>query len=279
MKSFRTNRIIFAAGAMLIGIILLVWPSTSLLIMGKCVGAFLALGGLAAAFMFFRDHESATRSLLLVMAAVMLICGIVIFLHPQDLVKLIPTIMGILVMISGLINLGETFVLTRNKYGKWWISLIVSIVTIAAGIFLVRNAFNLASLITRIAGGILVFDGISDLWVVSRLSKSASLKEEEAAVISGASVTETAADQVGEKEANESAAPQAAPIVPAGEAHAQDGPGESAADIAQTTEPDAQENEPVYMNQTEQESDFAAFSETDGDSLPPAESGNEKPVE
>lgn len=279
MKSFRTNRIIFAAGAMLIGIILLVWPSTSLLIMGKCVGAFLALGGLAAAFMFFRDHESATRSLLLVMAAVMLICGIVIFLHPQDLVKLIPTIMGILVMISGLINLGETFVLTRNKYGKWWISLIVSIVTIAAGIFLVRNAFNLASLITRIAGGILVFDGISDLWVVSRLSKSASLKEEEAAVISGASVTETAADQVGEKEANESAATQAAPIVPAGEAHAQDGPGESAADIAQTTEPDAQENEPVYMNQTEQESDFAAFSETDGDSLPPAESGNEKPVE
>lgn len=278
MKSFRTNRIIFAAGAMLIGIILLVWPSTSLLIMGKCVGVFLALGGLAAAFMFFRDHESATRSLLLVMAAVMLICGIVIFLHPQDLVKLIPTIMGILVMISGLINLGETFVLTRNKYGKWWISLIVSIVTIAAGIFLVRNAFNLASLITRIAGGILVFDGISDLWVVSRLSKSASLKEEEAAVISGASVTETAADQVGEKEANESAAPQAAPIVPAGEAHAQDGPGESAADIAQTTEPDAQENEPVYMNQTEQESDFAAFSETDGDSLPPVESGNEKPA-
>ncbi len=279
MKSFRTNRIIFAAGAMLIGIILLVWPSTSLLIMGKCVGAFLALGGLAAAFMFFRDHESATRSLLLLMAAVMLICGIVIFLHPQDLVKLIPTIMGILVMISGLINLGETFVLTRNKYGKWWISLIVSIVTIAAGIFLVRNAFNLASLITRIAGGILVFDGISDLWVVSRLSKSASLKEEEAAVISGASAAETAANEVGEKEANESAAPQAAPIVPAGEAPAQEGTGESTADIAPAPEADAQGNEPVYMNQTEQESDFAAFSETDGDSLPPAESGNEKPAE
>ena len=218
MKSFRTNRIIFAAGAMLIGIILLVWPSTSLLIM------------------------------------------------------------GILVMISGLINLGETFVLTRNKYGKWWISLIVSIVTIAAGIFLVRNAFNLASLITRIAGGILVFDGISDLWVVSRLSKSASLKEE-AAAFSGASVTETAADQAGEKEANESAATQAAPIVPAGEAPAQEGPGESTADIAPSPEADVQENEPVYMNQTEQESDFAAFSETDGDSLPPAESGNEKPAE
>lgn len=107
LKSFRTDRIIFAAGAIVLGVVLLVWPSTSLLIMGKCIGALLAAGGLAAAFMFFRNHESAMKSILLIMAAVMLICGVVIFLHPDDLVRLIPTIMGILVLISGLINLGR----------------------------------------------------------------------------------------------------------------------------------------------------------------------------
>ena len=48
LKSFRTDRIIFAAGAIVLGIVLLVWPSTSLLIMGKCIGAILAAGGLAA---------------------------------------------------------------------------------------------------------------------------------------------------------------------------------------------------------------------------------------
>ena len=138
LKSFRTDRIVFAAGAIVLGVVLLVWPSTSLLIMGKCIGALLAAGGLAAAFMFFRNHESAMKSILLIMAAVMLICGVVIFLHPDDLVRLIPTIMGILVLISGLINLGETFMLTRSKYNKWWASLIVAIATIAAGIFLIR---------------------------------------------------------------------------------------------------------------------------------------------
>ena len=48
LKSFKTDRIIFAAGAIVLGVVLLVWPSTSLLIMGKCIGAILAAGGLVA---------------------------------------------------------------------------------------------------------------------------------------------------------------------------------------------------------------------------------------
>ena len=172
MKSFTTNRIVFAVGAAVLGIILLIWPGTSLIIMAKCIGAAVALGGLAAAYQFYKDHASAAKSLLLVMAAVMIICGVVIFLHPEELVKLIPMIMGILVLISGLINLGETFTLSRKRYSRWWLSLIIAIVTIGAGLFLINRAFSLAALITRIAGGILLFDGLSDLWVISRIAKA-----------------------------------------------------------------------------------------------------------
>ena len=172
MKSFRFNRAIFSAGAIALGIVLLIWPAGSLLIIAKCVGIILAVGGIAAGVMYYRDHESAVKSFLLVLALVMLICGVVIFLHPEELVKLFPTIVGILVMISGLINLGETFVLSRSKYGKWWISLIIAVITIALGVFIINKAFSLAALITRIAGGVLIFDGASHLWVISRISKA-----------------------------------------------------------------------------------------------------------
>ena len=172
MKSFTTNRIVFAIGASVLGIILLIWPGTSLIIMAKCIGAAVAIGGLFAAYQFFRDHDSAVKSLLLVMASVMIICGVVIFLHPEELVKLIPMIMGILVLLSGIINLGETFTLSRQRYNRWWLSLIIAVLTIGAGIFLITRAFSLAALITRIAGGILLFDGLSDLWVISRVSRA-----------------------------------------------------------------------------------------------------------
>ena len=84
MSSFKTNRLIFAIGALIIGIILLIWPGASLMIIGRCIGAVLAAGGIVAAFLFWKDHEAMSRTLLLVMAAVMLICGIVIILHPDE---------------------------------------------------------------------------------------------------------------------------------------------------------------------------------------------------
>ncbi len=255
LKSFRNDRIIFAAGAIVLGVVLLVWPSTSLLIMGKCIGALLAAGGLAAVFMFFRKHESALKSILLIMAAVMLICGVVIFLHPDNLVRLIPTIMGILVLLGGLINLGETFMLTRSKYSKWWASLIVAIATIAAGIFLIRNAFNLASLITRIAGGILVFDGVSDLWVVSRISKvSKDLAAEASAVDAEATVTEAGADSSQNADAGDTAQTAA-------ETQDQHTAGDNA--LQPPIQPEESSTVPEYMEQTEQNTDFSAFTGTD----------------
>ena len=193
---------------------------------------------------------------LLIMAAVMLICGVVIFLHPDDLVRLIPTIMGILVLISGLINLGETFMLTRSKYNKWWASLIVAIATIAAGIFLIRNAFNLASLITRIAGGILIFDGISDLWVISRVSKAHKEMEVEATAVDvEAAVTEQAeapAENAGS--GNET---------PAAEESAVHQPPAEADPVQPSADPAESSVVPEYMEQTEQDTDFSSFAGSD----------------
>lgn len=277
LKSFKTDRIVFAVGALVIGVILLVWPSTSLLIMAKCIGAFLAGGGLVAAFMFFRDHDSAFKSVLLVMAAVMLICGIVIFFHPDDLVRLIPTIMGILVLLSGLINLGETFLLTRSKYSKWWISLIVAIATIGAGIFLIRNAFNLASLITRIAGGVLIFDGLSDLWVISRISRTVKKAEAEASAVD-VEATVVSEEAAGSQSPSPGETPETNPDqasdIQSGEQPASE-KAEKEKDAAESaaqspdleTEPGAgtASEAPEYWKQAEQDTDYSSFAGADSE--------------
>ncbi len=195
MKSYKTNRIIFSVGAVIIGIVLLIWPGTSLNIISRCIGIALAVGGLIAGGFFIKDHESLSRSFLLVMGVIMIICGVVIFLHPNDLVRLIPTILGVLVLVSGIVNLMETFTLSKRKYSKWWVSLIISLITIGAGIFLVKYAFDLVAIITRIAGGILLFDGVSDLWVTSRV-----LRASEESTIDGVIVSEENVSKVEPKD-------------------------------------------------------------------------------
>ncbi len=194
MKSYKTNRIIFSVGAVIIGIVLLIWPGTSLNIISRCIGIALAVGGLVAGGFFIKDHESLSRSFLLVMGVIMIICGVVIFLHPYDLVRLIPSIMGVLVLVSGIVNLMETFTLSKRKYSKWWVSLIISLLTIGAGIFLVKYAFDLVAIITRIAGGILLFDGVSDLWVTSRVLSSSKESAVDGVIVSEKEAAEEGTD-------------------------------------------------------------------------------------
>jgi len=294
MKSFTTNRIVFAIGASVLGIILLIWPGTSLIIMAKCIGAAVAIGGLFAAYQFFRDHDSAVKSLLLVMAAVMIICGVVIFLHPEELVKLIPMIMGILVLLSGIINLGETFTLSRQRYNRWWLSLIIAVLTIGAGIFLITRAFSLAALITRIAGGILLFDGVSDLWVISRVSKAdkdaqpVDVKAEEVKTDAGTAAPQQAAPApettVNEPEPS-TPAPEQTPVSPVVSAPEQTkaDPVAKPAAPAQTesgTEPAAPAPEPYKADLTFGEEDRPAYmdqEEQDGEYTPP-DTGNTAPA-
>ena len=75
MKSFKTNRIIFSVGAVLIGLILLIWPASSLMIIAKALGVLLAAGGIASGVFYFKDHQSIAKTALLVMGVIMIVCG------------------------------------------------------------------------------------------------------------------------------------------------------------------------------------------------------------
>ena len=286
MKSFTLNRVIFSAGALFLGIILLIWPTGSLYFLAKFIGVFLAVGGFAAGVMYFQDHDSAMKSILLVLALVMLICGAVIFLHPEELIKLIPTILGMMIVVSGLINLGETFILSRSKYKKWWISLIIAVITIACGIFVINRALGLASLITRIAGGVLIFDGASHLWVTSRVYKSS---KDKASTVEGSAVeVNPETNGAGAAPADNSPAEAGGGTQTAGGNSTGAAPASAAqevSDIQKSAEPDktevpgsnenhapdsnlsavgqpeinATDDTPEYMRQVEQETDFQLY--------------------
>lgn len=257
MKSFRLNRVIFSAIALVLGIVLLIWPTGSLFIIAKCIGIILAAGGLAACFMYYRDHGSALDSILLILAVVMIIGGVVIFLHPEELIKLIPTITGVLVIVSGLVKLGESFVLTRREYGKWWISLIIAFITIALGVFIVNRAFSLAALITRIVGGVLLFDGVSHLWVISRISKASEGARdtvEGTAVEAGSRTTDGGE---AESPAAEEAGPKVTDNGVSGEAAGASG---TSAGSQNADDSMAADDTPGYLDQVEQDTDFQQYS-------------------
>lgn len=175
LKGYRTSRILFSLGAIALGVIFLIWPSTSLIVLARIVGIILTVGGAVGVINFFVDKNSVYKTFLLVVGICMLVVGIWIIRAPGNLVRLIPIVFGILVLVSGVTNIAETIDLTRSHYSMWWLSLILGIITLLFGVLLITKPAGVASFITQLVGISLIFDGVSDLWIVSRVSKAAKV--------------------------------------------------------------------------------------------------------
>ena len=80
----------------------------------------------------------------------------------------------------GISDIKMAFETKANGYEKWWSPMILGIISLALGIICIVNAFGVVSLAMKFIGVALIYDGISDLWIVSRTAKAAKAMKQEA---------------------------------------------------------------------------------------------------
>lgn len=172
MRHLSGSRKIYAFGFIILGVLLLIWPGSALRMAAYAAGIIIMAGGITAVLAHFRRKpRTAVGGVNLLAGIAVTVVGGWIFLNPEDFAAVIPTAVGYLIVISGIVKLLETFSLSRARFGRWWASLFTAIVTIVMGLLLVNHAFGIASTMVRIGGAFLLFNGISDLWVVGSVDR------------------------------------------------------------------------------------------------------------
>lgn len=171
LKLLKKNRIVFGAISVALGILLAGFPDLFLNFFGKTVGGVLLLIAIVSIVMFFRTASGAVvKWLLLVIGVIVGVIGAWIFFTPDFILSLAPRILGIILLLNGAGSLLSTFTLIGQKYARWWLPFLLALVTIGAGLILVLKAFEIAVLFLRIVGAFFIFDGMTDIWIVSRIS-------------------------------------------------------------------------------------------------------------
>ena len=101
--------------------------------------------------------------------------GIWFLLQPAVIVSLIPIVIGVLLLFHGIRALKE--ILEARKFGfrAWGAGLILAIVSIVCGLICVFDAFGVMEKAVILVGIILIFNGVSNLWIT--LSASHAEKE------------------------------------------------------------------------------------------------------
>lgn len=181
LKQIKIDHVVQAIIVIIIGIVLIVWAPALIPIMAKILAALLFLiGAVFVASYFFKKEKGFIDSGQFAVGILIAAVGVWIFINPGTFTDFIPKIFGVFIILSGIRNLSQTLSLIRSNYGLWWLSLILALITLGLGGFLLFRATEAKELFVRIIGGFLLFDGVSNLWTISRVSKYAKKVQQEA---------------------------------------------------------------------------------------------------
>ena len=178
IKSLKVNYSLSAVICVILGIVLLVWPGQSTQVVCMVLGIVLGGFGLIQIILYLATKEKTMVSHSMMMLGVVLaIIGGWIVLKPETIIKAVPMIVGILIVIHGFHNAVQAIDLKKMQYDNWWVALLLSLLTVALGVVLICNPFTIVDTVVRIIGAFLVYDGLSDMWILSRVFKTKKNRE------------------------------------------------------------------------------------------------------
>ena len=154
------------------GLILLFWPATSMLVICRAFGTVLMVYGVARLAMNVLARKGGMLPYADVSSGVVsAVLGLLLLVRPQMFISVLPMLLGILIVVDGAMRLQSVLALRQAGYGRWWIELIFAAVTLILGVLLVINPFDGMAVAVSIMGAFLLADGAANLFDIFYMSR------------------------------------------------------------------------------------------------------------
>lgn len=177
-KRVKAGIVIGALLCVALGVVLLIWPKETIDMFCKALAVVLVVMGIVNLATYFIDR--AERVFSGILGLIVLLVGIWIFIKPERVEGIIPIVIGAILAIHGIQDIKLAIETKRNGYENWWAILLVAAVSLALGGACIVNAIGLIVLAMQFIGVALIYDGISDLWVVAKVLQAAKAMRQEA---------------------------------------------------------------------------------------------------
>ena len=171
-EKFSRNNVLLSILMIVLGLLLIIWPGKTLEVAAKILGVALLLGGAISGFSWFRDRNVMGNNYATLALGIMcLIGGVVVFVAPHGVITLLPKIIGVAIAVNGVLNVAQALEM-RKMGGDWLSPLIMAALTVVAGLFLVFFAFSAMKVAVMVIGGVIIYNGVSNLLIESKYRKA-----------------------------------------------------------------------------------------------------------
>ncbi len=149
-----------------LGIIMIIARRAALDLLVRIIGGIVLTGGLAfLAVSLVRPDIVENAKNNMIMAALMILAGLILILSAESIVDFFPTLMGILLILNGLSHLAAAGADRENRM----FDLLIGIVTMILGILIVMQPGAIANMAMVFIGASFVANGLFDLFMVRRM--------------------------------------------------------------------------------------------------------------
>ena len=172
LKKFKVSFIGLSILYILLGTMLILWPQISLAAICKLLGVVVLVFGVVRAISYFANEDfRGSLKLSLAQGLLNILLGLFMLISPGALVKALPIVLGIAIIVDSMLRVQLAVELKMNDHNRWWIDLILALVTTIFGAILVFNPFTGSIILGRFLGISLTINGITNMWVLFSLSK------------------------------------------------------------------------------------------------------------
>lgn len=167
----KMSGILRAVAAIVLGIVMIAMPESSLVILVQVLAAILIASGLVSAVYGIVNRRNGGMSLMVFNSVVDILLGILIFCFPAFVASFIIIVLGVLLLALGLMQIFSLVsAVSFVRIGFW--AFLFPVLCVLGGVLLVFKPFGIASALTLVAGIVLLIYGVSELVASWKMRKA-----------------------------------------------------------------------------------------------------------
>ncbi len=167
MRFAKIGYIILSVLFCVAGVLLIALPELSITVMGYCMGIVMVVFGVVKLVGYFsKDLFRLAFQFDLEFGILMLVLGVVVLIHPQNLASFISVALGIAILLDGMFKIRIAMDSKRFGIKSWWLIFALAILAGASGIVLAIDSGTGAKVLPVLLGISLLSEGLLNLYTV-----------------------------------------------------------------------------------------------------------------
>ena len=200
LKQMKWDVILTSLLYVVLGVTILIIPNIMFRTLGYLIGAFLIVAGAVSMIGYLlRDaHQNYYRNDF-VYGLVEITIGIIVLYKIENIMELVPVILGILVVASGCRKLQDVIDMKRMEYGNWIAMLVLAAANVIFGVVLILDPIEAQLVLERLIGAGLIVSGATDCIVACYFAGKIKKYLERLEAVDGTYVEVTSVDEKADK--------------------------------------------------------------------------------